>query len=159
MNEAEIRRELAVRNAILNQFHSCGMRPLQGTEPQLEDWFKSKGCKLSADNGYLVIEQADGSAAVPSSACETLRRELPHLFVADPRRDEISSLADFRGTQTEILKAKAAYIRQHGLAAYTFLDSGRGFRGCFRGYFRDGRGADTRINTGFNKVPPLLLTL
>jgi hypothetical protein len=121
MNEAEIRQQVAVRNAVITQLHGCGMRPLEGSEAAILDWFKGRGVTLSADHGYLELKMADGSAAIPSSACETLRRELPHLFVADPRRDEISSLADFRGTQTEILKAKAAYVSKHGLAAYERL--------------------------------------
>ncbi|MFZ0322337.1 MAG: hypothetical protein WAL56_24635 [Candidatus Sulfotelmatobacter sp.] len=121
MNEVEIRQQVAVRNAVISQLNSCGMRPLEGSEAAILAWFQNKGCKLSADHGYLEILQADASAVVPSAACETLRKECPHLFVADPRRDEISSLADFRGTQTEVLKQKASYITKHGQAAYENL--------------------------------------
>src|SRR5579862_4983040 len=122
MTPEEMRQQVAVRNAVVSQLHSCGMRPLQNTEPAILAWFKSRGCTLSAERGYLEVTQADGNAAVPSSACETLRKELPHLFVPDPKRDEISSLEGLsRGTPQERLKARAAFIAKHGLDAFEAL--------------------------------------
>jgi hypothetical protein len=122
MNEVEMKTELAVRNAVISQLHSCGLKPLEGSEPAISEWFKSKGVTATAPNGYLELTQTDGSAAVPSSACETLRKELPHLFVPDPKRDAISSRQDLeRGTSQEISHAKANFISQHGLPAYEAL--------------------------------------
>jgi hypothetical protein len=120
--DTEMREQLAVRSALLAQLHGCGMRPLPDSEPEILRWFADKRVVVSAANGYLELTQDDGSAAVPSSACETLRRERPELFVADPKRDAISSRQDLeRGSQSEISKAKALYVSQHGLAAWERL--------------------------------------
>lgn len=122
MTEQEMRDSIVARNAVLNQLNQMGLRPLAGSEDKILLWFKDRGVSASAPNGYLVLVQADGSACVPSSACETLRKERPELFASSPRFDKISSLEDFnRGTQQEIAKAKSDYIRQHGEAAYTAL--------------------------------------
>ena len=122
MNPEELREQIAVRNAIISQLHSCGMRPLADSETAVLDWLKSRGVVASAPNGYLVLTQSDGSAVVPSAAMETLRKERPELFVPDPKRDAITSRADFeRGTASEINHAKATYITKHGLEAYENL--------------------------------------
>src|SRR5271169_2502868 len=94
MTDTEMRDALATRNALITQLHQCGMRPLADTEQAIEQWFKARGVTASAPNGYLVLVQSDGSACVPSSACETLRKEKPELFVPDPSRDAVSSLQD-----------------------------------------------------------------
>jgi hypothetical protein len=121
--EQQIRQELAVRNAVVAQCHACGLRPLQDSETAILDWFKARGCKLSAERGYLEVAQADGSPVVPSAALETLRSELPKLFVPDPRRDEICCLEDLtgRGTPTEQTRARSQFIAKHGFAAYAAL--------------------------------------
>lgn len=115
MTPEEMRGQIAAQNAIVNQLHQCGMRPLAGTEDTIVEWFKSRGCTLSAERGYLEVTMADGTAAVPSAACETLRREKPELFAADIKRDKICCKADLeRGTPLEIIRAKSAYVAQHG---------------------------------------------
>jgi hypothetical protein len=122
MNEVELKSASAVRTALLNQLNACGMHALPNTESAILAWFTDKGVTTTAPNGYLVLTQTDGSAAVPSSACETLRKERPELFAADAARDKVSSRQDLeRGSQSEISKAKAQYIGQHGLAAYEAL--------------------------------------
>ena len=122
MTTEDMRQQVAVRNAIITQLHSCGMRPLEGSEAAILQWFTSRGVTATAPNGYLVLTQSDGSAAVPSSACETLRTECPHLFVPDPKRDAITSRADLeRGTTLEIARAKSEFINKHGLAAFENL--------------------------------------
>jgi hypothetical protein len=122
MNEVELKSASAVRTALLNQLNACGMHALPNAESAILAWFTDKGVTASAPNGYLVLVQADGSAVVPSSACETLRKELPHLFTADPARDTVSSLQDLeRGSASEIARAKSGYISKHGLVAYQRL--------------------------------------
>jgi hypothetical protein len=126
MNDVKMRAELATRNALINQLHSCNMRPLEGTEPALEKWFNDKGAKLDASQGYLTITQSDGSAAVPSQCCETLRRERPELFVPDPSKDTICCKSDLeKGSGQDILRAKSQYIAKHGLESYTLLPKTR----------------------------------
>ena len=122
MTEAELRADSAVRVALLNQLNACGMHPLPNTETTILRWFAEKSVSLDASHGYLALTQSDGNAAVPSSACETLRREHPEFFAADATRDKVSCKQDLeRGTQTDIYKAKSAYIAQHGLAAWEAL--------------------------------------
>jgi hypothetical protein len=126
MNEVEMRQQLAVRNAVITQLHSCGLKPLEGSEGAILDWFNSKNVTASAPNGYLVLEKSDGGAVVPSSACETLRKELPLLFVPDPRRDAVSSRQDLeRGTPQEISQAKSQFISKNGLPAFEALPKTR----------------------------------
>jgi hypothetical protein len=121
-NDTEMREQLAVRSALLSQLHACGMRPLPDSEAEILRWFADKNVLVSAANGYIELTKDDGSAAVPSSACETLRRERPELFLADPKRDKVSSRADLeRGSQSEISRAKAIYVSEHGLAAWERL--------------------------------------
>jgi hypothetical protein len=122
MNTEALKSGSAIRTALLNQLNGCGMHPLPNTESAILAWFDSKGVTASAPTGYLVLTQSDGTAVVPSSACETLRRELPHLFTADPARDTVSSLQDLeRGSASEIARAKSQYISKHGLEAYQRL--------------------------------------
>src|ERR1700676_1703977 len=106
MTELELKAEKETRTRLLNQLNACGMHPLPDTEPALIKWFTEKGVTCDASQGYLTLTQSDGSAAVPSSACETLRKERPDLFAADAKRDKISSRQDLeRGTKLEINKA------------------------------------------------------
>jgi hypothetical protein len=122
MDTEQLKSASAVRTALLNQLNACGMHPLPNTESAVLAWFADKGVTASAPSGYLVLTQTDGSAAVPSSACETLRRERPELFTADPARDTVSSLQDLeRGSASEIARAKSQYISKHGLEAYQRL--------------------------------------
>jgi len=111
-----------VRNALISQLHQCGMKPLPNSEKTILDWFAGRGVTCSAEPGYLVLTQQDGSAAVPSAACETLRKEMPQLFLPDPRRDSIVCLQDMeRGTPLEIARAKSAYLKAHGQTSYENL--------------------------------------
>jgi len=122
MTEQEMKAETRTRAALLNQLNQLGMRPLPNSEPAILQWFQSKGVTASGEAGYLTLTQADGSACVPSSACETLRKECPHLFASDARRDKISSRQDLeRGTNQEIAKAKSDYIRANGVDAWERL--------------------------------------
>ena len=126
MDEVNMKTEMATRTALLNQLNACGMRPLPNTEPEIIKWFADRGVTCDGSHGYLTLTQADGNAAVPSSACETLRRERPELFAADAARDKVSSREDLeRGSTSEISKAKAQYIGQHGLSAYEALPKTR----------------------------------
>ena len=126
MTDAEIQKELQVRNALINQLHACNMRPLENTESALASWFSDRGAKLDASQGYLTITLPDGQPAIPSSCCETLRRERPELFVPDPRTDSICCRADLeRGTPQEIAKSKSGYISKFGLEAFQLLPKSR----------------------------------
>jgi hypothetical protein len=122
MTEEEMKAETRTRAALLNQLNQLGMRPLPNTEPAILQWFQSKGVTASGEAGYLTLVQSDGNAAVPSSACETLRKERPDLFASDARRDKISSRQDLeRGTNAEIYKAKSDYVKANGLEAWERL--------------------------------------
>lgn len=122
MNETEIRQSAAVQNALLKTFHSVGMKPLQDTEGTLLEKLTAMGVTADTSAGYLSLTLADGTEVVPSAACERLRKENPLLFVADPKRDAVSSREDLeRGTPEEIFKAKSAYIKTAGADAYERL--------------------------------------
>jgi len=126
MNEVEMKTELATRNALLTTFHQCGMKPLADSETAILAKLKELGVSAEASAGYLSLTTLDGTAIVPSAACERIRKECPHLFVADPRRDAVSSRADLeRGTPQEVSQAKAQFITKNGLAAYEALPKTR----------------------------------
>jgi hypothetical protein len=122
MTNEELKSDAATRTALLNQLNQLGMHPLPDSEHAILAWFTGKGAACSAQPGYLVVTQADGSPVVPSSACETLRRERPELFAADAKRDKVSSRQDLeRGSASEIFKAKSDYIKEHGVEMWERL--------------------------------------
>jgi hypothetical protein len=125
MTDAELKNDLAVRTALHATFLQYGMRPQENSTPAILAMLKQLGCTLDMSSGYLRIYQA-GTEIAPSGAAERIRKELPQLFAADPKRDAISSLEDLeRGTREEISKAKSLYIKEHGMNAFTALPKTR----------------------------------
>jgi hypothetical protein len=122
MTPEQMRDAVLQRCAILSELNRIGLRVIEGCEDEVTKWFASKGvtCDLSA--GFLQMRQADGSEAIPSQACLTLRREKPELFASSVKYDAISSREDFnRGTHQEQVAARTEYIRKFGLVAFETL--------------------------------------
>ena len=125
MDTAAIQNAVAVRSALISGFHSCGMRLLPDCDQQVLSLLESKGVTVTTNHaGYLELRQGD-TLMVLSHAFETIRRENPTLFVTDPRRDAISSLEDFHGSQQEVAHAKSAWIAKHGPDAWERLPQTR----------------------------------
>jgi hypothetical protein len=121
MTDAELREDIAVRRALASMFMQCGMRPMPDADRVILEKLQALGvtCDLSA--GYLVLRQAE-TEIVPSGMCERIRRELPLLFLPDPKRDTVSCREDLeRGTVVEIARGKSSYIAQFGLARWAAL--------------------------------------
>ena len=121
MTDEEIKKDIAVRKALHAMFLQCGLRPATNSESTILAKFKELGVTFDVSLGYLQMFQA-GTEIVPSGACERIRKELPQLFPADPKRDAVSSLEDLeRGTAKEIALAKSAFIKDHGVGAFAAL--------------------------------------
>jgi hypothetical protein len=122
MNDTELQNAVAIRRAVNTAFLQCGMRLLSddAIEPILAK-LTELGCTCDASQGYLRVTQGATEIA-PSGMCERMRKDMPTLFVSDPKRDVISSLEDFqRGTALERAHARAEYITQYGLEAFESL--------------------------------------
>jgi hypothetical protein len=125
MTETELRNEMQLRRALLTTFMQCGMRTLPGAEATILAQLKALGVECDASLGYLRMTQA-GTEIAPSGMTERIRKELPLLFVPDPKRDTVSCRQDLeRGTATEIMQAKSKYITQNGLAMWEALPKTR----------------------------------
>jgi len=126
MTDAEIRHEQQLRTALRAVFMQCGMRFIvPDAEATILAKLKALGVECNADLGYLRMNQG-ATEIVPSGMCERIRKELPLLFVPDPKRDTVSSKQDLeRGSAVEISAAKSQYIRDHGLASWQALPATR----------------------------------
>jgi len=121
MNTEQMQKDLQVRNALLQTFHQHGMKPLPDALEPILAKLTELGVTANADAGYLSLTQGD-TAVVPSAACERIRSLLPQLFVADPRRDKVSSREDLeRGTPGEIAKAKSDWVKANGMQRWESL--------------------------------------
>ena len=121
MTGQEIAAEFAVLSALRDTFWQHGMRLLPERENDVLAHLRSLGVTASIDAGYLALSQGS-TQMVLSAACETVRKQFPQWFVADPRRDAVSCREDLeRGTLEDIAKAKSAWIKEHGIAAWTAL--------------------------------------
>ena len=103
-----------IHRALLDCFVSFGMHVQDGCLSAITSKLVELGVKLSVSpEGFLEMTQ-QGTQIAPSSMAVRIRRELPLLFASDPKFDSIASLEDFKGTPTEILKAKTEYIKKFG---------------------------------------------
>jgi hypothetical protein len=117
----ELRSQVATREALRDAFSSYGMR---FTEADNVDIILGKLSALgvTATVGPLGLELAQGSTEMSlAKACATLRQQNPTLFASDTRFDQISSLEDFHGLPSEVIKAKSQWVSEHGLAAFEAL--------------------------------------
>lgn len=106
--------------------HSAGMKILSGKESEVVAKFIQLGVEPStSEYGTLELRQGE-TEMVLSKAFEKVRTAAPELFVADPRRDAVTSRQDLeRGSPDDILRAKSAWISQHGLSEYERLPQTR----------------------------------
>ena len=124
MTTDEMKQLAELHGAVLDAFHAARIKPLPDTEQQILDYLQSLGVKASAPNGYLQLEQS-GTQMVVAQACESIRDAHREWFVSDPSRDAIVCREDFHGSATEIISAKSAWIRKHGLEAWERLPETR----------------------------------
>ena len=125
MSDAELRNDVAVRGALRAAFLSVGMRPQGDSDGALLNKLSELGVVADMSLGYLRLTQGATEISL-SAACERLRKELPTLFAADPKRDAIASREDLeRGTAAEVAHAKSAWISKHGLSAWESLPKTR----------------------------------
>jgi hypothetical protein len=125
MDTQAIQQQASTLNALISALHAHGMRPLPGADRTILAKLTGLGITASASAaGYLELSQ-QGVAMVVSPVCEALRTKFPELFVSDTRWDAISSKADFHGSPSEILKAKAEFLSKHGLEAFERLPQTR----------------------------------
>jgi hypothetical protein len=122
----EIRDEFALLSAIRDIFWTYGMRLLPDKERDVLSHLRSLGVSAAVGGtGYLILQQGS-TLMVLSEACETVRKQLPQLFTADPRHDAVSSREDLeRGSPSEIAHAKSDWIKSHSLEQWERLPATR----------------------------------
>jgi hypothetical protein len=122
MTDAEIKQEQQLRSQLRTVFLQCGMRfASQDAERTIAAKLTELGVTCDTSLGYLRMTQGATEIA-PSGMAERIRKDLPNLFSADPKRDSIASRQDLeRGSASEIASAKSNYIREHGLSAFEAL--------------------------------------
>ena len=114
MTPAEVKHELTLRSLLLATMRGLGMRPLPDSEGALIEKMRSYGVVVSvAKEGYMVLQQTDGSPVVVAAALEKLRRENVTLFTADGRRDEVSSREQLGAglSREDAARSKSLFIK------------------------------------------------
>ena len=121
MTPEEIKQRMRLYDAVREAFYTARIKPLPDYEEKILQHIAGLGVVAEvADAGYLILRQDQTQMAV-SQACETIRQSHPEWFISSAK-DRVVCREDLdRGSATERVSARSAWIAAHGLEAWEKL--------------------------------------